>query len=99
MKFKAFIFSSSVFLQITKEFLCLNELLKLASNQGIWASLSVALIFYILKTQEKRDDKQEQREKNYQDIISKLTEKFNIVENVKNDVEEIKEYIFKKQYI
>ena len=73
-----------------------NELLKLASNQGIWAALSVALIFYILKAQEKRDDKQDQREKNYQDIISKLTEKFNIVENVKKDVEEIKEHIFKK---
>ncbi|MBU3130435.1 hypothetical protein LGL55_18600 [Clostridium tagluense] len=73
-----------------------SELLKLASTQGIWAALSVALIFYILKTQEKRDDKQDQREKNYQDIISNLTEKFNIVENVKKDVEEIKECIFKK---
>jgi hypothetical protein len=73
-----------------------NELIKLASNQGIWAALSVALIFYILKTQEKRDDKQDQRGKNYQDIISKLTEKFNLVENIKKDVEEIKEHIFKK---
>jgi membrane protein implicated in regulation of membrane protease activity len=73
-----------------------NELLKLASNQGIWAALSVVLIFYILKNQEKRDDKQDQREKNYQEIISKLTEKFNLVETVKRDVEEIKEHIFKK---
>ena len=73
-----------------------DEFFKLASNQGIWAALSVVLIFYILKTQEKRDNKQDQREKNYQDIISKLTEKFNIVENVKKDVEEIKEHIFKK---
>lgn len=73
-----------------------NELFKIASTQGIWAALSVALIFYILKTQEKRDDKQDQREKKYQDIISKLTEKFNIVENVKKDVEEIKGHIFKK---
>lgn len=68
-----------------------NELLKLASSQGIWAALSVALIFYILKAQEKRDIKQEEREKNYQGIIEKLTEKFNIVEDVKKDVEEIKE--------
>ena len=73
-----------------------NELFKIASTQGIWAALSVILVFYILKTQEKRDDKQDQREKNYQDIISKLTEKFNIVENVKKDIVEIKEYIFKK---
>ncbi len=68
-----------------------NELLKLASSQGIWAALSVALIFYILKAQEKIDMKQEEREKNYQGIIEKLTEKFNIVEDVKKDVEEIKE--------
>ncbi|MCY6354390.1 BhlA/UviB family holin-like peptide [Clostridium sp. ZS2-4] len=70
-----------------------NELLKLASSQGIWAALSVALIFYILKAQEKRDLKQEEREKNYQDIIEKLTEKFNIVEDVKKDVEDIKEMV------
>ncbi|MCD3216326.1 BhlA/UviB family holin-like peptide, partial [Clostridium botulinum] len=37
-----------------------NEILKLASSQGIWAALSVVLIFYILKAQEKRDLKQEQ---------------------------------------
>ncbi|BDR76992.1 MULTISPECIES: BhlA/UviB family holin-like peptide [Clostridium] len=74
-----------------------NEVLKLASSQGIWAALSVVLIFYILKAQEKRDGKQEEREKNYQDIISKLTDKFNIVEDVKKDVKEIKDYVYKKK--
>lgn len=74
-----------------------NEVIKLASSQGIWAALSVILIFYILKAQEKRDSKQEEREKNYQQIISKLTDKFNIIEDVKKDVEEIKGYISKKQ--
>ncbi len=72
-----------------------NELLNLASSQGIWAALSVALIFYILKAQEKRDVNQENREKNYQNIIEKLTEKFNIVEDVKKDVEDIKVIISK----
>ncbi|MCD3199020.1 BhlA/UviB family holin-like peptide, partial [Clostridium botulinum] len=51
-----------------------NEILKLASSQGIWAALSVVLIFYILKAQEKRDLKQEQREENYQRIIKNLTD-------------------------
>ncbi|MEA4826379.1 MAG: BhlA/UviB family holin-like peptide [Clostridium sp.] len=73
-----------------------EEIFKLASSQGIWAALSVALIFYILKAQEKRDLKQEEREKNYQSIIEKLTEKFNIVEDVKKDVEEIKEQLIVK---
>lgn len=73
-----------------------TEVLKLASSQGIWAALSVALIFYILKAQEKRDLKQEEREKSYQDIITKLTDKLNIIEDVKKDVEEIRGYVLKK---
>ncbi len=68
-----------------------NEMIKMASSQGIWALLSIALIFYILKAQEKRDLKQEEREMNYQEIISKLTNKFHIIEEVKKDVEDIKE--------
>ncbi|MEA4828251.1 BhlA/UviB family holin-like peptide [Clostridium sp. JNZ J1-5] len=73
-----------------------NEILKLALNQGIWAVLSVVLIFYILKAEEKRDIRQEERERNYQDIIKNLTDKFNIIEDVKKDVEDIKQHIFKK---
>ncbi|AWI03544.1 BhlA/UviB family holin-like peptide [Clostridium drakei] len=72
-----------------------NEILKMASSQGIWAVLSFTLIFYIVKTQEKRDTRQEEREKNYQEIISKLTEKFNIVDDINKNVNEIKDYVFK----
>lgn len=50
------------------------EFLKLFSVDGVWAILSVALIMYILKYQEKRDKQQEQREKNYQKVIWGLTE-------------------------
>ncbi|MBD8045815.1 BhlA/UviB family holin-like peptide [Clostridium faecium] len=74
----------------------MEDFIKLASTQGIWSALSIVLIFYILKMQEKRDLKQEEREKNYQDIISKLTDKLNIVEDVKKDVEEIKNHVFQK---
>ena len=74
-----------------------NELLKVALSQGVWAALSVVFIFYILKAQEKRDLRQEEREKNYQEIISKLTDKFNIVEDVKKDVEDIKDFVFNKK--
>ncbi|ARC83300.1 hypothetical protein U732_4174 [Clostridium argentinense CDC 2741] len=74
----------------------MEDFIKLASTQGIWSALSIVLIFYILKMQEKRDLKQEEREKNYQDIISKLTDKLNIVEDVKKDVEEIKNHVFEK---
>ncbi|GAA0121207.1 MAG: hypothetical protein KID00_07135 [Clostridium argentinense] len=74
----------------------MEDFIELASTQGMWSALSIILIFYILKMQEKRDLKQEEREKNYQEIISKLTDKLNIVEDVKKDVEEIKNYVFER---
>lgn len=70
-----------------------SELLKLAVSQGTWATLSIVLIFYILKTQEKRDVRQEIREQNYQDIIQKLSDKLNMLENIQTDIQEIKESI------
>lgn len=73
----------------------MEKILQLALDNGIWAALSIILIFYILKAQEKRDLRQDEREKKYQKIISELTEKFYIVEEVKKDVEEIKENILK----
>ncbi|UZQ49121.1 BhlA/UviB family holin-like peptide [Clostridium kluyveri] len=72
-----------------------NEIFKMAINQGIWAALFVVLLFYVLKEQEKRDKKSEEREKNYQEIISKLTDKLSILDNVSEDVKEIKDRIFK----
>lgn len=74
-----------------------KEILTAALSQGIWAVLSVFLLFYILRTQEKRDQKQEEREQNYQDIISKLTDKLGIVDEVKKDVEYIKQYVIKNK--
>lgn len=74
-----------------------EEIIKLASTQGVWAALSVALIFYILKAQEKRDAKQDERESKYQEIISTLTDKLNIIEDVKKDIEEVKSYILTHQ--
>lgn len=74
-----------------------KEILTAALSQGVWAVLSVFLLFYILRAQEKRDQKQEEREQNYQNIISKLTDKLGIVDEVKKDVEYIKEYVIKNK--
>lgn len=74
-----------------------DKIFELAAAQGIWALLTVTLIFYILKNQEKRDLRQEERERKYQEIIYNLTDKLNIVEDVKKDVEKIKDYVFKKE--
>ncbi len=67
--------------------------LDIASSNGIWAALSLALIFFIIRAQEKRDAKQDEREQNYQKIIEELTQKFKIIEDVKDDVEKIKDII------
>lgn len=73
-----------------------SDILKLAASQGIWALLAVLLIYYILKAQEKRDLKQEIREKNYQNIILKLTKEFESIEDIKKNILIIKEHIDRK---
>jgi len=67
-----------------------DELIKTATTQGIWAVLSCVLIVYVLKAQETRDLKQEEREKNYQDIIMQLSEKLNILDSMNSTINEIK---------
>jgi beta-lactamase regulating signal transducer with metallopeptidase domain len=71
----------------------LNELIKNAATQGIWAVLSCVLIVYILKAQETRDSKQEEREKNYQEIIRELTDKLNLLDSINLTINEIKNKI------
>jgi len=72
-----------------------EKVIEMAATQGIWALLSIVLIFYIIKTQEKRDLRQEERENNYQSIISSLTDKLNLVEDIKEDVAQIKDSLKK----
>lgn len=66
-----------------------EEIFKLVSAQGIWALLSFILIFYILKAQENRDQKQDTREQKYQEIISELTDKFEVIYTEIQDIKKI----------
>lgn len=59
-----------------------EELIKVATSQGIWAVLSVFLIFYILKAQEKRED-------NYQKIIAELTQELKIISQINENVKKL----------
>lgn len=72
-----------------------EKIIEIASTQGFWALSSVMMILYIIKTQEKRDLRQEEREKNYQSIISSLTDKLKVVEDIKDDVTQIKNILKK----
>ena len=67
-----------------------EQLIKLATDHGIWALVSIALLLYILKKQEARDAAQAEREKNYQMLLAELSKKFDIVASIKDDVAIIK---------
>ena len=73
-----------------------TTVMNVAVSQGIWAVLAVFLLIYIVKSNEQRDTKQEEREKNYQTGIESLTEKFQILNQVQSDLKEIKDNLFNK---
>lgn len=60
-----------------------NEIIGFMITQGAWATLFVVLLFYVLKTNDKREQK-------YQLMINNLTEQFGIIEEVRKDVCDIK---------
>lgn len=74
-----------------------EQLFKIATSQGIWATLSVILIIYILKAQEKRDLKQEEREKNYQVLISNLIDDLKYLKNVEEQLISLKTILLRKK--
>ncbi len=59
------------------------EIIQEFLSYDVFAGLFVGLLFYVLKENSKR-------EQNYQDIISELSKKFDIVEDMHKDVKEIK---------
>ena len=73
-----------------------TTVMNVAVSQGIWAVLAVFLLIYIVKSNEQRDTKQEEREKNYQTVIESLTEKFQFLNQVQSDLKEIKDNLFNK---
>ncbi len=59
-----------------------EEILSLAVGNGLWAVLFCALLFYELKDSRKRESK-------YVETIDALDNKLGIVNDIKNDTEEI----------
>lgn len=68
-----------------------EEIMGLAVSNGIFAVLFVFLLFYLLKDSAKR-------EKKYQDTIGTLSKHLEIVNDIKEDVIEVKNVVvFKKK--
>ena len=70
-----------------------SSVLDASLSQGIWAVLAVFLLIYIVKSNERFSARQEEREKQYQELLSALTEKFNVLSVIERDITEVKEYI------
>ena len=69
------------------------ELLEAITSQGLGAIMSVALMFYIIKNQEKRDAIQNEREANYQKLLSELSMKFEIIKEIQENIKTVKDRI------
>ena len=65
-----------------------QALIEAATTQGIWVLLFVSLFLYTIKNNEKLVEKQDKRE-NYQKLLSDMTEKYAVVEDIRNSVDEI----------
>ena len=60
-----------------------QKIMELALTNGIWSALFVGLLIYQLKDSAKR-------EKKYQDTIQKLNTHLDIVEDIKEEIKEIR---------
>ena len=70
-----------------------QALIEAATTQGIWVLLFVSLFLYTIKNNEKLVEKQDKREENYQKLLSDMTEKYAVVENIRNSVDEIQKKV------
>ena len=70
-----------------------KALIEAATTQGIWVLLFVSLFMYTIKNNEKLAEKQDKREENYQKLLSDMTEKYAVVEDIRNSVDEIQKKV------
>ena len=68
-------------------------LIEAATTQGIWVLLFVSLFLYTIKNNEKLVEKQDKREENYQKLLSDMTEKYAVVEDIRNSVDDIQKKV------
>ncbi|CAM2079574.1 MAG: Bacteriocin [uncultured Clostridium sp.] len=67
-----------------------NEILKTIVNNGAWAVLFVWLLIDTRKESKAREEKLQGIINKNQEVISELAEKFDVVENIQEDVTDIK---------
>ena len=66
-----------------------NEIIRLATTQGLFAVLFVALFFYVLKENSRRECK-------YQEIIKDLASRFEILKDISMDIKYLKQKVYNR---
>mgnify|MGYP004489033035 CR=1 FL=1 len=66
-----------------------NDVFQLAVKNGLWAVLFSALLIFVLKDSNRRENE-------YQQTIKDLTTHLGIVKDIKKQVEEVKDMVLKK---
>lgn len=64
-----------------------SALLEAATKQGIWVIMFVFLFVYTIKNSEKREE-------NYQALLTTLSQKYDLLLDVKENLKEIKKKLF-----
>lgn len=67
----------------------MEQILDLAIKNGLWAVLFLGLLIFVLKDSKARENK-------YQQTIKNLTEHLGVVNEIKKEVEQVKDYVFSK---
>lgn len=62
---------------------------QLIQSQGIWAVLFVFLLLYTIKKNDKLDELQYAREKEYQELLLELTDKLTIVNEINSKLDNL----------
>ncbi len=68
-----------------------EEIFNLAINNGLWSVLFLILLVYVLKDSKARELK-------YQQTITTLADSLEIIQDVKEDVQEIKTKLLEKEF-
>ena len=64
-------------------------IIQLIQSQGIWAVLFVFLLLYTIKKNDKLDELQDAREKEYQRLLLQLTDKFAVVSTMNDKLDKL----------
>ena len=63
-----------------------DVLLSVTQSQGIWTVLFVFPLLYTIKKNDKLDERQEEREREYQTLLSDLTDKYAVLMNMNQQI-------------